>query len=121
MSRVFIFLLFLSGISSAKAAALTCSGTIDILSYHAPNKFMIKLSSMNTFVFFCNPDAVWSVPGTVFETGPDACKMMYSTFLTAKAQGKSLESVYFDGDQVPASCNSWASWSVANIRHYVFQ
>ena len=32
--------------------------------------------------------------------------------------GKRLASVWFDGDQVPATCNSWGTWENANIRHF---
>lgn len=103
---------------SANSAELVCSGTVDILAYHANNKLMIKLSNMNTAVFFCSPDSEWVVSGTPYKTGPQTCQTMYSTFLAAKLAGKTLSSVYFDGDQVPSSCSSWGSWSVANIRHF---
>jgi len=104
---------------SAHSAALICSGTVEVLSYHANNKLMIKLSNMNTAVSFCSPDSEWVVSGTPYKTGPQTCQTLYSTFLAAKLAGKSVSNVYFDGDQVPASCNSWSNWSVANIRHFV--
>ena len=103
---------------SATSAELVCGGTVDVLAYHANNKLMIKLSNMNTPVFFCSPDSEWVVSGTPYKTGPQTCQTLYSTFLAAKLANKTLSSVYFDGDQVPADCNSWGSWANANIRHF---
>jgi hypothetical protein len=102
----------------ANAAELVCSGKVAVLSYHSNNQFMVQLESMNAPVFFCNPDAQWSVSGTTYITGPETCKAIYSTFLAAQMSGKIIHSLYFDGAQVPASCNSWGAWSNANIRHY---
>ncbi|NQZ08774.1 MAG: hypothetical protein HRT35_16585 [Algicola sp.] len=115
--------LTLAGLCSTQALAgeLTCSGTIESLGYHANNKFMIKLSSMNTLVFFCNPEENWIVPGAGYQTGAESCKMMYSTFLAAKTLKTSFGGIYFDGDDVPASCDKWESWKSANIRFYQFK
>ena len=108
---------------TALAAELTCSGTVVSLSYHASGgstggSLMLRLSSMNVPVFICNPEGLWTVTGTSYTTPPATCKAIYATLLAARVSGTPLNSVYFDGDQVPASCNAWASWSVANIRHY---
>ncbi len=103
----------------AVAGAVVCAGKVQTLGYHAQNKLMIKLDSMNVPVFFCSPDSEWSVPGTTYITGPNTCKTMYSTFLAAKMSGKTINALYFDGDQVPSECNGWNSWDTANIRHYV--
>jgi hypothetical protein len=111
--------LLLASSFSAASAELVCGGTVDVLAYHANNKLMLKLSNMNVPVFFCSPDSEWVVAGTPYKTGPQTCQTLYSTFLAAKLAGKSLSSVYFDGEQVPASCNSWGNWSVANIRYFV--
>lgn len=100
------------------AGTVVCEGTVDTLAYHANNKLMIKLSSMNRPVFFCSPDSEWTVAGTDYKTGPQSCQTLYSTFLAAQMAGKTLKNVYFDGDQVPASCNEWASWANANIRYF---
>lgn len=81
---------------------------------------MLKLSSMDNPVFVCNADAEWSVTGTPYTTGPNSCKAMYSTFLTAKATGQAISGMYFDGDDVPTACNSWGTWKSANIRYYSF-
>lgn len=103
------------------AGEIVCYGKVEVLSYHAPDQMMIKLSGMNTSVLFCSPDNRWSVPGTSYTTGPETCKTLYSVFLAAKLSGKILESVYFDGDGTPANCNSFASWTRLNIRHFILQ
>jgi hypothetical protein len=115
--------LALTGLCSTPALAgeVICGGTIESLAYHASNSFMIKLSSMNTPVFFCNPEQTWTVPGTTGETGPESCKLMYATFLAAKTMKTSFGGIYFDGDSVPTSCDKWESWKVANIRYYEFK
>lgn len=103
----------------AIAGTVVCEGKVKVLSYHANNKLMIQLESMNAPVFFCSPDSQWSVSGTSYNTGAESCKIMYSTFLAAQMAGKVIKKMYFDGDQVPASCTSWNSWTEANIRYYV--
>lgn len=104
----------------ANAATVVCSGTVAELSYHASDKLMIRLSSMNTVVYICNPGAEWIVSGTSYKTSPDTCKALYSVFLAARLSGEPINSVYFDGDDVPATCNSWGNWKSANIRHFRF-
>lgn len=106
--------------SSLDAGTIVCSGTVDQLSYHASNQVLVKLSSMNKAAMVCNTDAVWQVPGTSYQTSPGACKTLYSTFLTARTTGEPLQSVYFDGDQVPATCDSWESWRRVNIRYFIY-
>jgi hypothetical protein len=105
---------------NASAAELVCSGTVEEISYHANDQMMIRLSSMNAFVFVCNTEITWSVAGTGYVTGPKTCAAMYSTFLAAKLSGKPINSMYFDGADVPTTCNGWGSWKNANIRHYRF-
>ena len=100
------------------AGQVVCSGKVEILSYHSPDSMMVKLSSMNTAVFFCSPDKTWTVAGTNYTTGPETCKVLYSTFMSAQLAGKTVESVYFDGDNTPASCNQFQDWSRFNIRHF---
>jgi len=112
--------LFSLAASTSYAGTVVCAGTVDVLSYHANGSFMVQLSSMNTPVFFCSADAEWLVAGTTFKTGPEACKMIYSTLLAAKSTGKAIANVYFDGDQVPGSCNTWGDWKAANIRHFLY-
>ncbi len=64
---------------------------------------------MNTAVFFCSTESRWSVPGTSHTTGPETCKTLYSVFLAAQLAGKSLDTVYFDGDNTPTHCNGFSS------------
>ena len=45
----------------AYSEMLVCSGTVTKLAYHANNKLMLQLSSMDNPVFFCSPDAEWAV------------------------------------------------------------
>lgn len=103
----------------AMAGTIICGGKVDQLAYHAPNRLMIKLDSMNTPVFFCNTEEEWSVPGTTTTTGPGACKTLYSTFLAAQLSGKVISNMYFDGDAAPGSCNTWGNFQNANIRYYI--
>lgn len=106
--------------STANAATLTCSGQIVQLNYHANNGFLLQLSNMNTPVYFCNPSATWTVAGTGYVTKPEECRALLSMFLAGKLAEKTLSVVYFDGDEVPASCSSWTSWSHANIRFFTW-
>jgi len=122
VKKIFLAKLFLVMCSTnLNAATVICSGTVEELAYHAPNSFMVRLSSMNKPVFFCNPDKEFSVSGTSYVTGPESCKVLYSTFLSAKVAQKTINSMYFDGDQVPASCNDWGDWKSANIRYFTFK
>jgi hypothetical protein len=102
----------------ALAATSICNGTVKMLSYHADNSFMIQLSGMNDAVLFCDPQQVWRVTGTPYTTGPETCKMMYSTFLAAKMAGKTITNMYLDGDNANGSCNNFVAWARVNIRHY---
>ena len=106
--------------SNVSAAELVCSGTVEEVSYHANDQMMVRLSSMNNAVFVCNTEIPWSVTGTGYVTGPKTCAALYSTFLAAKLSGKPITSMYFDGADVPATCNGWGAWMKANIRHYRF-
>ena len=103
---------------NANAGTVVCSGKVAELAYHANNNFMIRLDSMNRAVFFCSPDSEFTVSGTAYVTGTETCKVLYSTFLSAKMAGKSINAMYFDGDQVPASCDGWTDWNSANIRYF---
>lgn len=118
-NSLFIYILIALQSCSAWAGSLTCGGEVETLGYHADNKLMLKLSSMNRPVMFCSPDSVWSVSGTPYKTGPQTCQTLYSTFLALKLSGKPIATMYFDGDDVPGSCTSWSEWSTANIRHYL--
>ena len=103
---------------STYAGTVVCSGKVDKVAYHGNNKLMVKLDSMNKPVFFCNPEAEWTVSGTSYKTGPETCKVMYSTFLAALMSDKTIHALYFDGDDVPATCAEWGDWKNASLRHY---
>jgi hypothetical protein len=104
--------------TSTLAGELTCGGTVETLGYHANDVFIIKLSSMNTPVIFCNSTQTWSVPGTDKTTSPESCRMLYSTFLSAQAMKKSIDGMLFDGAAVPTDCNNWPAWAHTNIRYF---
>jgi len=118
LRKLIILLYFMS--FSVTAGTLTCSGTVAQIGLHATDRLMIRLSSMNTAVFVCNPNANWSVSGTNYQTGAETCKTMMSMFMTAKATGKSIGNVWFDGDDVPQNCSSWENWKSANVRHFLY-
>lgn len=121
MRRKLIFgVVILMNLVSAHAATLVCGGTIVTLAYHSPNRIMLRLSSMDNAVFFCNTDTEWSVAGTTYTTAPRACGALYSSFLSAKMSGLTVNSMYFDGNEVPATCDSWGKWKSANIRYFNF-
>lgn len=124
MKRKLVLLAFAAAttfaFSGARAGELTCSGTVEAISFHANNTFMVRLSSMNTAVFFCNPDTTFTVAGTSYTTGPETCKALIAMFLTARETGKTIQSLYFDGASVPATCNGWGNWASANIRHFSY-
>jgi hypothetical protein len=103
------------------AAELVCSGQIVQLNYHSPDAFMIRLSSMNNEVFFCRPNATFSVSGTSYTTSAESCRAMVALFMAGKLAEKSIATMYFDGDQVPSSCSSWPAWGSANIRFFRWQ
>jgi hypothetical protein len=121
MKRTLLALVFI-GLSTAgaNAATVVCGGTVTYLAFHASNSFMIQLSSMNTPVFFCNPETTWSVAGTSYTTGPNTCKALIAQFTAAKLAGLEFSGIYFDGDEVPESCSSWGGWRSANIRYFAF-
>lgn len=104
--------------SQAHAGTVKCSGTVEDVSFHASDKLMIRLSSMNAPVFFCSPAAEWVVSGTHYRTSVETCKALYSTFLTARVSGLEIRNLYFDGDDVPTTCDSWGPWKSASIRHF---
>jgi len=105
--------------STAQAGTVVCSGKVIALAYHSPDSFMVRLEGMNKAVFFCSPERIWTVAGTTHSTGPETCKTMYSTFLSAQMAGKRIESMYLDGDGAPATCQSFpADWASFNVRYF---
>jgi len=106
---------------NARAGTLVCGGTVEQVAYHVPGRVMLRLSGMNTFVFICSTDSEWVVPGSQFgNTTVSACKAIYATFLAARATGATINGLYLDGDQVPASCASFAPWVNVSVRHFAY-
>jgi hypothetical protein len=116
--KYFSSVLFLLLSTYSNAETLTCTGTVEELAYHGNGRFMVKLSTMNTPVFFCNVETVWTVSGTNYQTGQETCKMMYSTFLAAKSTRAIFDYIHFDGDDVPANCNDFPRWANVSIRYF---
>jgi len=103
---------------NASAGSLACSGTVDTVAYHANDRLMVKLSSMNTPVFFCNPNQEWSVAGASGKVmNAETCKAVFSMFLSARATREHITRVDFDGDNVPTSCSNFANWQAVYIRY----
>ncbi|MCW8998358.1 MAG: hypothetical protein OQK04_06545 [Kangiellaceae bacterium] len=75
---------------------------------------------MNTSVFICNPGENWTVSGASYQTSAEMCKTMVSMLMHAKSTKADMGSVYFDGDDVPADCNSWGNWKAASVRFFLF-
>jgi hypothetical protein len=116
-------LLALTVTAPVQAATVVCSGTIDWLQFDATSTgglFSIKLSSMNVAVYFCDPDNSFTGAGSGYSISAATCRSLYATFLAAKVSGTPVTNMYFDGSSVPATCDGWAAWQSANIRHYYF-
>lgn len=106
---------------NAQAGTVVCSGTVAQLVYNQPGLLSLKLSSMNVPVFICMMDGDWSVPGSLAGvTSPAACKVLYGTLLSAKLTGTTINSMYFDGNQVPTACNSFPNDVQVNVRHFEY-
>jgi hypothetical protein len=114
----YIFLLLFSTI--CYGSTLQCSGTVDKLGLHASDKIMLKLSTMNRAVFICSPSYDWEVAGTNYKTSSETCKSMLSMLMHAKATNAQMGNVWFDGDNVPESCDEWSSWKTANVRYFIY-
>lgn len=102
------------------AGTVVCAGRVVQISYHASDRFMLQLDSMNKPVFFCSSSSTWSVAGTSHTTSPETCKALVAMFLAAKLADRTLEKVYFDGDAVPVSCDAWESFTSANLRYFAW-
>jgi len=103
----------------AFSASLVCSGTVAELWYHQPGAVMVKLSSMNTAVVVCDLNTDWLVPGSLSgTTTPGVCKLIYGALLAANRSGAVVQSMIFDADTLPASCNSFAFFAKTNLRFF---
>jgi hypothetical protein len=119
VASIFAAVSLMSG--AASAGSITCSGTVELISFHAPDRFMVRLSSMDMPVFFCTTNATWSISGAGgFTTSPETCRAFVAMFIAARESGRSFGGIWLDGDDAPASCNAWGSWKSANIRHFLY-
>src|SRR5690242_16969896 len=119
VSKILIASVVALASAHAQGGTIVCSGTIESLQFDATSTsgyLSIRLSSMNTPVYFCDPDGTFSAAGNSYSISATACRTLYATFLAAKAGGQSLTNVYFDGTSVPATCDGWSQWQAANIR-----
>jgi hypothetical protein len=112
----FLAMLVSSGV--AQSAAITCSGVITQVNFHASDSMMIKLNGMNYPVHFCRPSAVWQPAGVWYSTPPEMCRAMIAMFTAGMLSGRSIAVMYFDGDAVPSSCSSFAPWSSVSVRYF---
>ena len=72
--KYIVMILIAMAASSASAGTLVCSNSkVKTVAYHGNNRLMVQLENMNVPVFFCNPDAEWSVSGTTYVMGPETC------------------------------------------------
>lgn len=104
--------------TNSLAGTLTCTGKVEKIALHAPDKLMLKLTSMNSPVFICSPEYKWTVPGTSYTTSAETCKVMLSMLMHAKSTQADIGKVWFDGSDVPSSCSGWSSWKKANVRYF---
>lgn len=118
--KKYVLLITLSISSVCSAGSIHCNGHVDKIGFHANNKLMLKLSSMNKAVMICNTESEWVVNGSGYRTGPEMCKALLSMLMHAKATKADLGNVWFDGDDVPASCDAWESWKSANLRYFLY-
>ena len=65
-------------------------------------------------------DVKYVVPGTTYTTSAETCRMMVGLFMAGKLADRSIAVMYFDGDAMPASCNTWSAWQSANIRYFTW-
>jgi len=106
--------------SQAHGGTVVCSGTVEQLAYHQPGRLMIRLSSMNVPVFICSADHDWEPAGSFSSTSPAACKTLYATLLAARLTRGTIGSMYFDGDEGPASCGAFSRWTSVNVRYFEY-
>lgn len=106
--------------TKAFAGTVVCGGVVESIAMHSHDSFMVKLSSMNKPVFVCSTASTWSIAGTSYTTSPETCKSLISVFLTSKSTNTPIATMYFDGADVPATCDGWGDWKNANIRFFSY-
>jgi len=117
LARLLFVVLNFSVLSSVSAGTLMCEGKVEEVTLHQPGLVGLRLSSMSAPIIICRIDAEQSVPGAA-ATSAANCKAMYAGLLAAKFGGTVVRSAYFDGDQVPASCNTAQAWTYVSLRYF---
>lgn len=100
---------------NASAGTVVCAGKIDLVVIHQPGFVGVKLDSMNEYALVCRLDTDFTPAGAATIT-PAVCKALYAGLLSAKLNNQVINSLWFDGDSVPATCSTWAGWSQVNLR-----
>ena len=105
----------------ASSATVVCAGTVEAVGVHLPGRVFLRLSSMNDSAIVCLLDADWAPPGSVSgSTSPSVCKSIYAALLLARDSRRPLNSVYMDGNTVPASCSAFGSWTEVSLRYFSY-
>ena len=117
LARLLFVALNFSLLSAANAGTVVCEGTVQELTLHQPGLVGLRLSSMSAPVFIYRIDAEQTIPGAA-STSAANCKAMYAGLLAAKISGTFVHGAYFDGDQVPASCNAAQFWTYVSLRSF---
>lgn len=100
---------------NASAGTVVCAGKIDLVIIHQPGFVGVKLDSMNDYALVCRLDAEYTPAGAATIT-PAVCKAIYAGLLSAKLNNQVINSLWFDGDLVPATCSTWVGFSQVNLR-----
>lgn len=115
--QFFAIVLGLTLLPAAGAATIVCEGTIVDLTIHQPGLVGLRLSSMSSPMYICRVDAEYRPLGAD-SISPATCKTMYAGLLAAKYSNATVRAAYFDGDQVPASCDTTQSGAQVFLRHF---
>jgi hypothetical protein len=105
----------------ALSATVVCAGTVEAVGVHLPGRVFLRLSSMNDSAIVCRLDADWAPAGAQSgPTTPSVCKSIYAALLLARDSRRPLDSVYMDGNTVPASCSAFGSWTEVSLRYFSY-
>lgn len=104
-------------IAPSYAGTIVCEGTVEDLIMHQPGLIALRLSSMNMPLYICNVSADYRAAGTD-NISASTCKVTYAALLAAKYNNATVRLAYFDGDQVPTSCNTVQPGTYIYLRHF---
>lgn len=90
-----------------------CTGTVETIGIHSPDKVILRLSGMNTSVVICNLNQTL---GTVYPVSPQQCKAAYATLLLISTLRKQT-TVWFDNTTTGTNCSNFAPWEMATARY----